>query len=99
LYAPLEIWRGYYVQTIVQVVQSDVNVERYDDKGCAPTSLIGRNDIGRLYGGPPRCPDLQWKSWNHLAVRTQGIIVKIHDQDPNAPGGEYHRILHSLDGL
>jgi hypothetical protein len=99
LYAPLEIWRGHYVQTIVQVVQSHMNVELYEDKGCAPTSLIGRNDIGRLYWGPPRCRTLQWKSWNHLAVRVQGIIVKIHDQDPYAPGGDYDRILASLDEL
>jgi hypothetical protein len=96
LYAPLEMWRGHYVQTVLMVRQPARDIVWYQDEGCASASLIGRNDIWRLYGGTLHERELQMKteSWRDMVI--QALIVKIHDQNPTSAGGEYHRIRELL---
>jgi hypothetical protein len=101
LYAPVEHWRNYYVQTLFMVRQSGGNLEHYADEGCATQSLIGRNDIWRLYGGLFRANQTQMKTQRHDGIVIQALLVKIHDVHPMNNQGEYYKIcdlLRELDG-
>jgi hypothetical protein len=99
LYAPVEYWDGSCVQTILMVRQPARDVVTYRDEGCGSVSLIGRNDIWRLYGQTLAAGELQMRTQNYKPVVIQAIIVKIHDQDPRQPGGEYHRIRGTLNEI
>jgi hypothetical protein len=99
LYAPVERWRGYYVQTILMVRQPANDVTSYQDEGCRSSSLIGRNDIWRLYGGNLGPGQLQMRTRNYQQVVIQAVLVKIQEQDPEACGGEYYRIREALERI
>jgi hypothetical protein len=99
LYAPIEIWRGYFVQTVLMVRQPARDLVTYQDEGCSSCSLIGRDDIWRLYGGSLAPGELQMKTTAFKDVVIQAILVKIHDSDPRLPGGEYHHIRTLLEKI
>jgi hypothetical protein len=92
LYAPLECWRGKYVQTVLMVRQPARDIVTYSDEGCASVALIGRNDLWRLYGGVLSRGELQMKTTCYKEMVIQAVVIKIHDQDPTAPGGEYYKV-------
>jgi hypothetical protein len=99
LYAPVELWRGRYVQTFLRVRQPRRGLSFSGDTGCASTSLIGRDDVYRLYGIPPAVQALQHKSRIWYGIVVEAVLVKIHEQDPTAPGGEYYGIRELLKRL
>jgi hypothetical protein len=101
LYAPVEQWRNHYVQTFFMLRQSGDDLEHYTDEGCATQSLIGRNDIWRLYGGLFRADEMQMKTQKYDGIVIQALLVKIHDVHPINNQGEYYKIcnlLNELDG-
>jgi hypothetical protein len=99
LYAPVEQWGQYYVQTVLMVRQLARNISHYRDEGCSTQSLIGRNDIWRLYGGKLKRGELQMKTTTPSDVVVQAVIVKIHARDPTQPGGEYDKVADVLRSL
>jgi hypothetical protein len=101
LYAPIEHWRNYYVQTLFMLRQSGGDLEHYCDERSATRSLFGRKDIWRLYGGLIHADETQMKTQRHDGIVIQALLVKIHDVDPMSNQGEYHKIcdlLRELEG-
>jgi hypothetical protein len=93
LYAPIEEWNGYFVQTILMLRQPETSIaDKYSDEGCATTSLLGRTDIWRLYGGILQPNEIQMKTTEYQKIVIQGLLIKIHQKNPINAGGEYDQL-------
>jgi hypothetical protein len=99
LYAPCDEWRGYYVQTILLIRMPQSQVTTASIEACATASMIGRNDIHRLYGGLINANETQHCTQNWPTIVIQAIIVKIHRTPPQASGGEYDNVRLLLERL
>jgi hypothetical protein len=99
LYAQVEPWGPYWVQTLLMVRVKASSIDPNQDESCGTLSLLERSDIHLLYGGNLGRDELQMKARNYSDVVVQGVIVKIHHKDPTAQGGEYHRISNVLKML
>ena len=100
LYAKCKKWRGKYVQVVFSVRQTPESIRLYGSEGCHTRSMIGRNDIHKLYCGRIKGNEVQFVT---KAVKDnnilQGLLVKIHDSPPDQPGGEYYQIKNLLERI
>jgi hypothetical protein len=99
LYAPVERWRGYFVQTMLMLRQPARDILAYRDEGSATRYIKHRNDLWRLYGGIFNPGELQMKTNQYKNIVIQAILVKVHDVDPTQSGGEYERVCQLLGQL
>ena len=100
LYAECDQWRGKYVQVILMVRQKPSSITQCGSEGCYTANMIGRTDIHQLYGGGISSDEVQFVTTvveqNNII---QAMLIKIHDQKPDKPGGEYHDIARILDSI
>jgi hypothetical protein len=97
LYAPCVEWRGKYVQTIFMVRKDAKRTNITDIEGDYTVSMIGRKDIHKLYDGEIAKNEIQWMTTDESAVVLHALLIKVHDYDPLAKGGEYEIVGKILD--
>ena len=99
LYAPCVQWRGKYIQTILMVRKDAKRTIVTDIEGCYTQSMIGRCDIHKLYGGKIAKNEIQWMTIDESAVVLHALLIKVHDNDPAAKGGEYENVAKILNEI
>eukprot|EP01084_Bolivina_argentea_P231388 390241_1 len=62
LYATVEQWKKWYVQTMFMVRQDPKTIDGYGSEGTATTSVLGRDDFNVLYGGLIDQNEVQFKA-------------------------------------
>lgn len=97
LYAPCVQWRDKYVQTIFMLRKDAKRTNVTDIEGCYTQSMIGRNDIHKLYDSQIASDEIQWLTKDESAVVLHALLIKVHDTDPLREGGEYHTVSQILD--
>lgn len=98
LYAPCVQWQGKYVQTIFMLRKDAKRTNITDIEACYTASMIGRNDVHKLYDGQISSDEIQWVTNDESAVVLHSILIKVHDTDPTSNGGEYYKVAQILDG-
>jgi hypothetical protein len=102
LYARPELWRGYYVQTFFMLCQHPDTIDKFGTSGKSTASIIGRDDVWKLYGGFVAEDEVQYRTSDPSQFTLCALMVKIHRQDPRSPGGEFHEVeslLQQIDTL
>merc|ERR1711991_1277618 len=100
LYSSPERWRGKYVQTVLMVRQDPRALEFSDAEGPPTAAMVGRDDLHRLYGGLVNRDEMQSIVRDESSpIIIQALLVKIHDVDPTASGGEYQQICSLLQSI
>jgi len=101
LYATCEQWKGKYVQTLVMIRQDPKSVSQHGTEGCYTTTMIGRSDIHKLYGGLIGEEEVQFftQQFGSTVIRNLALLVKIHEVSPNSKEGEYYQIASLLQEL
>ncbi|CAF1372123.1 unnamed protein product [Adineta steineri] len=97
LYAPPVQWQGKYVQTIFMLRKDAKRTNITDIEGCYTQSMLGRSDIHKLYDGKIANHEIQWMTVDESAVVLHALLIKVHDSNPMAEGGEYEIVGKILD--
>jgi len=91
LYATVESWKKYYVQTVFMVRQDPKSVWEKSCEGAKTRNMLGRDDFHVLYGGLIDANEIQFLAKDHKSIVLQALLVKIHDVHPEK--GEYKDVL------
>ena len=96
LYATVESWKKWYVQTVVMVRQDPTTVWEKSCEGAKTRNMLGRDDFHVLYGGLVNENEIQFLAKDHKTIVLQAL-VKIHDVHPQY--GEYKDVLKIWNSL
>lgn len=99
LYAPIEEWNGKFYQTFFMLCQSPDTITKQGCSGAATRGLMGRNDVFKLYGGHVSESETQFMTTNTADMVFSALLIKVHDVDPRAPGGEFHDVVRVLEQI
>ena len=99
LYATPERWRGKYVQCMFLLRQDPKTISAHGTEGTYTTTMIGRDDLHKLYGGGINENEMQFLTTKYDSIIIQALLIKIHDTDPLSNSGEYKKIADFVDSL
>jgi hypothetical protein len=90
--SPTVFWKGKYFQTILILRQDPTKVKEKKSK-------LLNDDILKLYEGEDRISkdDIELVTMEEKSIAVHALLIKIHDEDPFGPGGEYSNLKEIIE--